>query len=184
MNVYAARPLTSYGAAHDARQLDALTRHFPGSEVLDLAAMFTSNAGWLAAWPELVRTLDLLVLWADEEGFVGAGCLREVTDAIVARVPVVALDPRGKLRTFAGLHVHVLLPSPARAGELACGDLLPPAVVLMGARCGDLPRGRAGRPSRHVHVERELARGLARASGPRLVRPSAPSVMPDHKLYT
>ena len=44
---------------------------------------------------------------------------------------MLALGSRGKLRTFAGLHVHGLLPSPARAGELVYGDLLPPAVVLV-----------------------------------------------------
>lgn len=115
----------------DRRQFARMAEHFPEAELLDPAAMFTSNAGWLAAWPELVRTLDLLVVWAGEAGFVGAGVLREVADAIVARVPVVALDSRGKLRTFAGIHCHGLLPSPARVGELVHGDLLPVPVVLV-----------------------------------------------------
>ena len=130
MRLYVARPLTAYGTDLDRRQLARVAEHFPEAEVLDPAAMFTSNAGWLAVWPEMVGTLDLIVLWADEDGFIGAGCLREVIDAMVASVPVVALDWKGRLRTFAGIHCHGPLPSPARVGELVYGDLLPPAIML------------------------------------------------------
>ena len=129
MRLYCARPLTAYGTDLDRRQLARVAEHFPEAEVLDPAAMFASNAGWLAAWPELVGTLDLIVLWADEDGFIGAGCLREVTDAMVASVPVVTLDWKGRLRTFAGIHCQGLLPSPAQIGMLIYGSLLLVAVV-------------------------------------------------------
>ena len=129
MRLYCARPLVAYRTDLDRRQLARVAELFPEAEVLDPAAMFTSNAGWLAVWPEIVGTLDLIVLWADEDGFIGAGCLREVTDAMVASVPVVALDWKGRLRTFAGLHCHGLLPSSARVGQLVYGTVVPAAAV-------------------------------------------------------
>ena len=136
MRVYAARPMTCYGTDLDRRQLARVAEHFPGAKRVDPAELWSNNEEWLAAWPELVRTLDLLAVWADEAGFVGAGCLREMTDAVVARVPVVALDPKGQLRTFGGLHCYGMLPSRARVGELVYGDVLDVAAVTVAVRIG------------------------------------------------
>lgn len=136
MRLYCARPMTCYGTDLDARQLARVAEAFPDAEVLDPASMFDTNEQWLAAWPEVLASLDLLVLWADEDGFVGAGVFREVVDAMAARVPVVALDHEGTLRTFGGLHCYGMLPSRARVGELVYGDVLDVAAVTVAVRIG------------------------------------------------
>ena len=136
MRVYAARPMTCYGTDLDRRQFARVADAFPDAEVLDPASMFDTNEQWLAAWPEVLASLDLLVLWADEDGFVGAGVLKELVDAIAARVPVVALDHEGTLRTFGGLHCYGMLPSRARVGELVYGDVLDVAAVTVAVRIG------------------------------------------------
>ena len=141
MRIYCARPMTAYRTDLDRRQLARVAEHFPGAVVADPALMFESNEQWLSAWPEVLASLDLLVVWADADGFVGAGVLREVVDAIAARVPVVALDTLGKLRTVGGLHVHGMLPSRARVGELVCGDVLDVAAVTVAVRIGQDMRG-------------------------------------------
>ena len=136
MRLYCARPMVAYGTNRDARQLARVAEAFPDAEVLDPAVMFTTNEQWLAAWPEVLASLDLLVLWADEAGFIGTGVLREVVDAIAARVPVVALDHEGKLRTIGGLHWYGMLPARARAAELVYGDVLDVAAVTVAAAIG------------------------------------------------
>jgi hypothetical protein len=107
--VYAAHPMTSYGTEHERVCLDTLTALLPGTEIIDPAGRYRTNAGWLRAWPRLLSTLSGLVLFADEDGTVGAGCLREVVDAMAAGVPIAMLDPCFGL------------------SELAAVDLLPAA---------------------------------------------------------
>ena len=141
MRLYAARPMTCYSTDLDRRQLARVADAFPDAEVLDPASMFDTNEQWLAAWPEVLASLDLLVLWADEAGFIGAGVLKELTDAIAARVPVAALDREAKLRTIGGVHCHGMLPSRARVGELVYGDLLDLAAVTVAVRTGQDMRG-------------------------------------------
>lgn len=141
MRVYCARPMTAYGTDLDARQLARVADAFPDAEVLDPAVMFHTNEEWLSAWPEVLASLDLVVLWADEAGLIGAGVLKELTDAIASRVPVVALDTARKLRTFGGLHVPGMLPSRARAAELVYGDVLDVAAVMVALRTGQDMRG-------------------------------------------
>jgi hypothetical protein len=92
LNVYAAHPLTSYGAEHEKRQLEALRKHFPGADILNPTAMFSSDDEWLEGWRDVLDELDVLVVFADEDGYIGAGCLLEVTDAVACGVPIVALD--------------------------------------------------------------------------------------------
>ncbi len=121
--VYAAHPLTCYRSAHERACLDAIASAFPGAEVLDPAECFADNADWLAGWPALVPTLSALVLFADEQGSVGAGCLREVADAIAEDIPVLLLDRGHELCELRSLR---LLPAssrnPARAAAPVGGQ--------------------------------------------------------------
>jgi hypothetical protein len=123
VKIYAARAMTSYGTAHDRRQFDALARHFPSAELLDPAGMFTSNCDWLGRWPGVLAGLDVLAVFGDEHGYIGAGVLSEVAGAIAQGVPVVALDEEGGLRWFAGVECAGTGPllSRSRTGQLLCG---------------------------------------------------------------
>lgn len=125
MRVYAARPMTAYYTDLDGRQLAALARHFPKATVLDPAELFESNEEWLAEWPGILDRLDLLVLWADADGMVGAGVLREVADAVAARLPVVCIDRHGLLRAFGGVWTgNDLVPPRRQLGRLVYGQVL------------------------------------------------------------
>ena len=131
MKLYAAHPLTSYGTPYEARQLEALREHFPGADVLDPAAMFSSNEDWLAKWPEVLATLDALVLFADQAGHVGAGVLRELSDAIGAGLPVLVLGQDGQLYHFGGFSSeHRLVVARSRAGRLLFGPPVSAAGVM------------------------------------------------------
>ncbi len=118
--VYCAHPMTSYGTAHEAACLGALADLVPGAELVDPAATFTSSADWLERWPAMLTTLDALALFADEDGTIGAGCLREVADAIVVGVPIVCLDPCFGLCELAGID-FLPLRSPARTAWPVAG---------------------------------------------------------------
>lgn len=100
--VYAAHAMTCYGTEHERASLDTLAGLFPDAEIVDPAGMFASSTEWLDRWPDVLDGLDALVLFADEHGMVGAGCLREVADAIAAGVPVAYLDPCFGLCELAG----------------------------------------------------------------------------------
>ncbi|MDA8310240.1 MAG: hypothetical protein M0Z46_06440 [Actinomycetota bacterium] len=101
--LYAAHALRCYGTAHERACLDAIEAAFAGWEVVNPAARYRSDAEWLADWPRLVSTLGALVVFADEEGTIGAGCLREVADAIVHGVPLFTLGAERRLCDLVGL---------------------------------------------------------------------------------
>jgi len=122
--VYAAHPMTSYGTGHEARMLAHLGRHFPEAEVVNPSAQgWVSDDDWLADWGALLPILDLLVVFAGPDGTIGAGCLREIADALARCIPVLTLDNDGQLRAFGGLSVDELTPSPRAIGRLALGEL-------------------------------------------------------------
>ncbi len=89
--VYVAHPMTSYGTAHERSCLATLAELLPGVELCDPAGRYRTDDGWLRAWPRVLQTLSGLVIFPCENGTVGTGCLRELTDAIAAYVPVAVL---------------------------------------------------------------------------------------------
>ena len=109
--VYGAHPVVSYGSEHERVSLDTLAGLFGGVEIIDPAERYRTDAEWLRDWPRVLASLSGLVLFADEHGMVGAGCLREVTDAIAAWVPVGYLDPYFGLCELGGFD---FLPAPMR----------------------------------------------------------------------
>ena len=107
--VYACHPVSSYGTLHERRCVAAIRRLLPGAELVNPAGMFGSADDWRDRWPEVLDGLDGLVLFPDERGAVGSGCLVEVVDAHRLLVPVALLDPATrKLHRLAGLDFPTL----------------------------------------------------------------------------
>lgn len=128
--VYAAHPMDSYGTAHEAGCLAALAQLLPGVDIFDPAGRYRTDDGWLRAWPRVLRTLSGLVVFAGENGTVGTGCFRELTDAIAAYVPVAVLVG-DQLREIDGFQ---LLAPPWRSARSA-GRL----IVGLAMEIGDFP---------------------------------------------
>jgi hypothetical protein len=143
--VYAAHPLTCYRSAHERACLDAIASAFPGAEVLDPAECFADAADWLAGWPALVPTLSALVLFADEQGNVGAGCLREVADAIAEDLPVLLLDRGHELCELRSLRIF----PPWRRTRSRTAVPAGGAVVIDPA---GIPRRHETRGGHHAHL--------------------------------
>lgn len=64
-------------AGHTVRLSNALV-----GPVWDPATLFSSSADWLDGWPDLVPMVAGLILVPDDDGSIGAGCLREVADVL------------------------------------------------------------------------------------------------------
>lgn len=92
--VYAAHPLTSYGTAWAAGCLERLGALLPGVDLIDPEAKSWTADAWLYEWPYVLGGLAALVVFPDEDGVVGTGCIREVTDAVFLGLPVWAFDGR------------------------------------------------------------------------------------------
>ena len=110
--IYAAHPITSYGTDHERAYLDALAALLPGAEIFNPAGRYRTSAGWLRAWPRVARTLSALVVFGNEEGTIGVGCLHEIADAIRLRPPVVDLGNGllpGALCGAGGCEIHRIL---------------------------------------------------------------------------
>jgi hypothetical protein len=60
--------------------------------VWDLATLFESSTDWLNRWPGLLPTVTRLVLVPDDDGSIGAGCLREIADVLGRDLPVSLYD--------------------------------------------------------------------------------------------
>jgi hypothetical protein len=116
--------VSSYGTLHERRCVAAIRRLLPGAELVNPARMFASADDWRDRWPEVLDDIDGLVLFADERGAVGSGCLVEVVDAHRLLVPVALLDPATrKLHRLAGLDFPPI-PTPRDAGHPVAGEVL------------------------------------------------------------
>lgn len=95
--IYLAHPVNTYATSWSRRGCtEAVRQLLPDADVLDPETMWTSDEEWLAEWPKIVRSLDLLVVFCDDAQTVGTGVLREIADAIAWDVAVLALDPEGR----------------------------------------------------------------------------------------
>ena len=103
--VYAAHPVTTYGTDRERDALDRISDLVAPAQIVNPAVRYRSNADWLADWPGLPPTLSGLVVFADADGTVGAGCLRELTDAWRLGIPTAFLDDHGQLRHVSALRI-------------------------------------------------------------------------------
>ena len=94
----------------------------PTSDLYDPAGRYSTDAGWLRAWPRVLPTLSGLVVFGTRDGVVGVGCLREIADARRAGLPVAVLDHRCRARTYAGLALPARAPTSRRAAVLVPGE--------------------------------------------------------------
>jgi hypothetical protein len=120
--VYVAHPQISYGTARERDCLAALARILPGVDLYDPAGRYSTDVGWLRAWPRVLSTLDALVVFGTRDGVVGVGCLREIADARGVGLPVAILDHHCRARTYAGLAFPTRAPTPRRAAVLVPGE--------------------------------------------------------------
>jgi len=128
--VYAAHPLNCYRTEWAAECLRRLRRLLRGVELIDPEAKSWSTASWLFEWPRVLGGLSAVVLFPDEDGTIGTGCIREVTDAVFLGLPVWAFDGF-RLVELTGFE---LLPEGRRTARQAAvllrGRRLRPAVLL------------------------------------------------------
>jgi hypothetical protein len=95
--VYLAAPVSAYESrAYDAAQ-DALMA--AGCFVIAAREAFSSSEDWLRRFPDILRSVQAVVVVPAEDHTVGAGVLREVVEASVLGLPVYL---------FSGLRFHPL----------------------------------------------------------------------------
>ncbi|MDA8360370.1 MAG: hypothetical protein M0Z95_29650 [Actinomycetota bacterium] len=123
--IYGAHPITCYFTDHEKACLDAIKAAFPEAEVVNPAVRYKTTTAWLRAWPRVAQTLDGLVVFADEAGTVGVGCVKEVADAIRLSVPVAMIDDQYQVRelTAFGL-LDPSIRSARRSARLVSGPVL------------------------------------------------------------
>jgi len=112
--VYAAHPKSCYGTTHAASQLACLAELLPGAEIVDPETLrWRTEEQWRRSWPKVLGGLSSFVVFAGTDGTIGAGCIRELTDALVRNVPIAGFH-EGSLRTIEGIE---LLPVPFRSAR-------------------------------------------------------------------
>lgn len=98
--VYVASPLHTFDTPRYGRELARIRERFPHAEILPSRGLFTCNADWKRGWPDLLTTLDALVFFADEDGYVGLSVWTELGDADERGIPIWYLAPHGRLYEF------------------------------------------------------------------------------------
>ncbi|HXY45426.1 MAG TPA: hypothetical protein VEH29_14650 [Acidimicrobiales bacterium] len=101
--VYAAHPISCYGTAHARDRLATLGKLLGGVEIVDPEERsWPSEDAWFDEWPDLLASLDGLVVFAAPDGTIGTGCVTELADALASGILLAGLDDRG-LRRLDGL---------------------------------------------------------------------------------
>ena len=91
--IYLASPISTYETSRYGAMVSRVRGHFPKSTILLARDLFTSNADWRARWARILRTVDTVVFFDDEEGCIGAGTEQEISDAHRVGIPVFFLTP-------------------------------------------------------------------------------------------
>ena len=65
--VYAAHPIVTYGTARERDCLASLRTVLPGVDLYDRAGRYSTDAGWLRAWPRVLSTISGLVVFGTRE---------------------------------------------------------------------------------------------------------------------
>jgi hypothetical protein len=120
--------MAGHGTPYAAECLDALAGLLPGARLIDPTTIFASDMEWLRSWPRLVRTLGGFVMFGAADGTIGAGCIRELADAIAFGVPTAGFDFGRGLREISGFDlIEVGSRSARRTATLRLGRCLEPA---------------------------------------------------------
>jgi hypothetical protein len=61
--------------------LEVTAQRFPDASILAARDAFRSSAEWRAKWPAMLLKLSALTFITDPDGWMGAGCYRELQDA-------------------------------------------------------------------------------------------------------
>ncbi len=141
--IYLAHSASSYGTAHEATCLARVVELLPGCQIVDPSGRYTTDAGWLSAWPRLVQSLDGLVLFTAEDGTIGAGCWREVGDALARSIGLALLDGTQLHELGALVLVERLWRTPGRVAEAVPGRAFEPGEFA--SLVGSLHRRRVAR---------------------------------------
>jgi hypothetical protein len=97
--------MTTYRSEHAAAMLARITELLPAAEILDPEALaWESDRDWLAAWPDVLESLEGIVVFSARDGSVGVGCVTEATDALARSVPAAVLSRSG-LRALEGFRL-------------------------------------------------------------------------------
>ncbi len=86
--IYLASPIPTYATVRYDRMSDLVQSRYPGETVLEARRLFTSSEDWRAQWPGIVARIARLVFFANEDGSLGAGVMRELYDARWHNVPI------------------------------------------------------------------------------------------------
>ena len=154
--LYVAHPIVTYGTARERHCLDALRSILPDVELYDPAGRYSTNAAWRRAWPRVLKTLSGLVVFTSHDGTIGAGCMRELIDALVRNLPIAGLE-EGMLHEIDA--VRFLAPrrlTACRTGRLVLGDQIDPGEFVARAALGSRSSTRA--------AQRQSAPWLARTA--------------------
>jgi hypothetical protein len=123
--IYVSHPVVSYDSDHERTALADLGRLLPNARIINPATRYLSTSSWESDWPTLVAQLSALIVFGAEDNSVGAGCLREIADAIVHVVPIRVLR-RGDLYELASLRFRpAQRRSPARLATVVAGKPKP-----------------------------------------------------------
>lgn len=133
--VYVAHPQVSYGTVRERTCLAALRSLLPGWDLFNPSGRYTTDTGWLRAWPRVLDTLDGLVIFGTRKGVIGCGCLRELADAERDGLPIAALDRSCHPCRFGGFSLtgpQSIYRTPRRAAVLTPGRRIEDLSAFLG----------------------------------------------------
>jgi len=97
IGTYLASPLPTYGTARYDRILQLICAMYPNEQILEPRLLFASHEDWRARCPGVLGRVARVVFFANDDGSLGAGVVRELHDARWHNVPIAFASDDGAL---------------------------------------------------------------------------------------
>ena len=98
--VYVASSLHTFNTPRYDVELNRIRTRFPDAAIIPARGRFHSNRAWRRGWPKLLASIDAVVFFADDDGFIGLGVWTELCDADERGIPISYLAPHGEFYDF------------------------------------------------------------------------------------
>jgi len=96
LRVFVAHPKSTYGTGWEADCMASISAQLPKAVLFNPGEIFDSSKQWRSGYRRLLASCQLVVVFADQHGWIGLGTFTEIGVASAAGLEIRYLDPKSQ----------------------------------------------------------------------------------------